>query len=689
MAGTISVGGLASGLDVNGIVDQLVAAERKPAEARLNLKEGMYTAELSAYGTLKSELSSFRSAISGLKSATTFSARSVSSSDSSIVAASASSIADSGSYSVSVEQLAQAHSLAGPAFDDASSTVGTGTLTFRFGTTDYDAGTSTYNGFTQKEDSSTFTLTVDETNNTLSGLRDAINAKGMGVRASIVNDGSGYRLLLTSEKSGAENSLEIVVGDSDYDAATNADGNTDDAGLSRLAFNSAGAQMEQTMAAQDAIATVNGLTITRDSNVITGALDGTTLTLKKASPGTPVDIEVRQDTAKASAAIAKFVEAYNGLNDVLGEMGRYDSEKGEAGLLQGQPILRAVKAELRRALGQGDAGTTGAFRSLADIGITTAARDQEGVSAGGLVLDQSELDAALASNFDDIAQLFAATGTPTDSEVEFISAGAAVAAGRYGVEITQAATQGSYTGAAITGYAGSIVIDGDNNALSFKIDGASPGSIYIPDGSYSGDELAAEIQSRLNGLKTVKDRGQSVQVEFDTDHFVIRSAAYGSDSNIEISGADSTSAVTLGLSVGAGTAGVDVAGRIGGIVAEGKGRILTGRGAVEGLTIEVSGTSTGGRGFIDYARGVGARLTAALDAMLADDNMIDSRMEGLEDRIDDIAEDRTKLNERIKLIEERYRSQFTMLELTLGQLNKTSEYLAQQLENLPSLNKKK
>src|SRR5690606_32248453 len=146
-------------------------------------------------------------------------------------------------YSMEVSSLAQEHALASAAFDDSNSTaIGTGTMTFRFGTGDYDAGSDSRNGFALNPDSETATITIDSGNNTLTGIMNTINAGKFGVRASIVNDGTGFHLLMSSEATGDKSSLEISVADSDGNNLDAGSGN----GLSNFAFNAQATNMTQT-----------------------------------------------------------------------------------------------------------------------------------------------------------------------------------------------------------------------------------------------------------------------------------------------------------------------------------------------------------------------------------------------------------------------------------------------------------
>ena len=217
-----------------------------------------------------------------------------------------------------MEGLAAAQSVAvRDTFNAPSSEAGTGTLTFTFGTTGYTPDTGnpannandTYDSFVAKAGVSTKTVTISNADSTLSGVRDAINRADIGVSAAIRNDGSGYRLVMTSDATGAENSVEISVTD------TGDSNNTDNNGLSRLAFNSSVGTTNayQTVAAADAAFTVNGLSLSSDSNVVADALDGLTLTLKQTTT-TAASLTITDNAAGIKGAITSFVNGYNALS---------------------------------------------------------------------------------------------------------------------------------------------------------------------------------------------------------------------------------------------------------------------------------------------------------------------------------------------------------------------------------------
>ena len=218
---TISSPGIGSGLDTAGIISKLMSVEAIPLN-NLTTQENSYQTKITAYGQVQSNLSTFQAAVLGLSNINTLKTVTATSSDTSTLSATTTAGAVAGNYSVTVNQLAQAQQLVGNGQASSTSAIGSGastTVTFDFGTISgsqtngiYNSGTTfTSNGVASKS------ITIDSSNNTLSGIRDAINAAGMGVTASIINDGSSSpnRLLITNNQTGVANSMRISVsGDS-------------------------------------------------------------------------------------------------------------------------------------------------------------------------------------------------------------------------------------------------------------------------------------------------------------------------------------------------------------------------------------------------------------------------------------------------------------------------------------------
>jgi len=394
----ISSLGVGSGLDLNSLVDGLLSAERTPVEDRLGKKELKYQSELSAFGALSSAVSELQTSLNPLKDLTE--GRTGTSSDSSVVSVSVDETSSIGSYSVTVNQLAQADSLATSAFADPTAFIGEGTLIFSFGTKGYD-GSDNYNAFTANPDKTSTTITIDSTNNTLEGIRDAINDADFGVNAVIVNDGTGSRLLLTSEDTGAENAIDIEA-------------STVSGDLSPFVYHFDGVtateNMQQTVKSQDAQITVNGLDITSTSNTFSDSLPGVTLNIQETST-TPVSINVALDKASVTNAFNTFITAYNKLIEGLDALSKYNPDTGQGSVLTGDSLVRGIKSSLRNQVITefGDSGA--AIQTFVDLGIKTGAD-------GKLSIDSEIFDAAVSSNFDGVIAFANSAGDALDSLTE-------------------------------------------------------------------------------------------------------------------------------------------------------------------------------------------------------------------------------------------------------------------------------
>ena len=648
--------GIGSGLDINSIVSKLVTAEQTPATTRFNRQEAVLQAKISALGTVKSAFGDFRTSLSALKSASSFSALQATSSDSSVLSVTAASIADVGAYSIRVDKLAQAHSLASKPFASVGDSVGSGTLTIKFGTTAYAGTPPVPNGFTQNPDKGTLTLTVDSSNNTLTGLRDAINKANAGVSASIVNDGSGFRLVLASKDSGAKNSMEV-------------------SGLADFTYTAGSATMTETVTAQDALANINGLRVSSASNTVSGALKGITLNLLKVSTST-VNVNVAQNTADISQAIKGVVDKFNAAVDSIKQVSGYDAKTKQAGALLGEASIRGALGQLRALIGQPVNGLSGSIRSLADIGIKTQ-------TDGKLALDSTKLNAALTANKDDVAALFAPIGKPSDNAVAYLSSTSATQVGNYDLNVSAAATRGILTGSARVA---PFTVDASNNTLRINVDGVSSGVVTLTESAtYTADQLAAELQSRINGDSALKAAGVSVGVSYSAGAFVLQSQSYGSSSKVNISqiGAAGSGLNIGGLSVGSGVAGVDASATLGGTAVTASGRQLTGTGSAEGLKLLLSDDGIGLRGTVRFTQGLAGQFDKSLSGILDDNGIFDSRIQGLQKSVDQIGKDRVKLDGRMQALQARLLKQFNAMDARVAQFQALGTAIGQQLATLP------
>lgn len=652
---SISSLGIGSGVLNQDLVDKLVSAERKPADQRLNFNQQRAEALISAYGKLRSAVTELRLPMRQLSSADNLKAFTATSSDDGVGVTVDSTKASKGSYTVTVDSMARAQSLASGTFADKDTTgVGSGSLTLTVG-------------------GEVKTLTIDSSNNTLQGVANAINEAGVGATAGVIDTGSGFRLVLSAEETGVDNAVSISV--------TDDDGNdTDMAGLSQLSFDGTNNNLTETVAAQDASVQVNGITITRSNNTIENVVEGVTFELKKE--GVTSSVAVSQDLGAVSDRVQAFVDKFNNLQKTIKDLAGFNAETGQGSLLTGDSTVRGIQNQLRQLLTRVVPGLEDAsVRTLADVGITT---DSEN---GNLLFDSAKFKDQLAKNPDDVTALFAENGRATDDQVEFIKSGINTEAGEYAVNISQAATRGSLQGADVGN--GDVTIDADNDELTLLVDGETTASIQLTAGTYTREQLAAEIQARLDGSSALGADGRSVKVEFDTasNSLVFNSGKYGSESNVSLTAVDTNSETTLGLSKATGTAGKDVAGTVGGQAASGEGQVLfvEGTGPAAGMQIRVAGDATGARGSITYIQGVGDRAVDLVSNIVGADGSIEARTNGLQKELDRIAEDRDRLNQRIESYRDRLVAQFSAADSVIAQLNNTREFITQQLAALVPL----
>ena len=371
---SISVGGLISGLDTNGIIDQLLALQQKPI-VRLQRQEAGYQVELSAYGGMQAVLNSLKSAIEGLDSVSDFTNFSATSGDTDLFSVSADENAAAGSYDVTVHNLAKVHKLTSEAFTETEA-VGGGTIQLRLG------------------DAAAVDISVSGTD-TIADVAQSINDADAGVNAAVVFDGTNYFLTLTGKETGAANLIDLTVTDDDGDS-------TDLSGLSRLVYEVSGdtKNLNNTQTAEDSMITVDGVSnISRDTNVIDDVIQGITITLESA-PATDNEavLTVSRDTSAIVSKINSFVSAYNGALDLFETYQNYDSDAGTAGVLLGDATTNHIRTSLENLITDAVPGVESLSR-LENLGITLN-------SEGRLEVDSSTLNNMLDDHFDDVLQFF-------------------------------------------------------------------------------------------------------------------------------------------------------------------------------------------------------------------------------------------------------------------------------------------
>jgi len=560
-----------------------------------------------------------------------------------------------------VNRLAHAEQRQSQGFADVSTTtVGTGTVTVG-------------SGSTSKQ------ITVDATNNTLSGLRDAINRSGAGVTASIINLGTGttadYHLVLTGSRTGAENAITW---------------NADLAGGTAPSWTT-------TTAATDASITVGtgetATTLTRGVNTINDVYPGLSITLKAADIGKPVTLTVTPDTDAVKQKIVDFVTQYNDVMDYVRKQFSFDSTTYQSGPLFGDFALQNVQQELRSGILQPIPGLPAAMNALSQIGFSSDTKDN-------LVLDEAKLTEALKADPAGVMKLFAAQGETTDYAVAFQGSS----------RLTKPTTGAGYT------------VRVDQGATRARVTA----------GAAQSGPLAADETLTVNGVAISLTAGMTEQQVLDTinaqtartgvtasrtgadgagagGYLTFTRTSWGSAGHITVQSTASVSggAGTSGIGnvqvtetsaagesgTGSGAAGKDVAGAFGvtvnGVItweaATGTGQDLTGNSGnanTDGLRLRVTATTTGEHGTVVLTRGIGETLDNMLDFLTGSTGSVTSATDTLNKQIDDLKKEIQSKTDRITAYEEKLRLQFIELETNMGRLQNQGSYLATQFAAL-------
>ncbi len=370
---SFTVGGLSTGVDYNDLISKLIEAKRQPINILEN-KKSTYNEKISTYSDLSTKLSALKSAVDKLKTSSNFYAKSVSVSDSTVLGATVSGTTPIGNYSISVTGLASEEKEAHDGVASSSTVINSSGIDKVF---KYTYGTTST------------TITVAD-GTTLDQLKNLINddTNNPGVTATIINDGvagDNYRLILTGNDTGEDYTISID------DAVTTLDGSGGTVNFESTAFT-------EKKTAANADFTVDGLSISRSSNTITDVIEGMTINLYKTGSSSTVSVTADVDSIKEQ--IESFVTAYNDVVSFLSTNTDYDSTTGESGILSGEGTARNIQTKLRSIVSGSASGLPDDFKILAQIGITT---DSE---TGKLEVNGSTLESKLASNLDDVANLF-------------------------------------------------------------------------------------------------------------------------------------------------------------------------------------------------------------------------------------------------------------------------------------------
>ncbi|WP_025121534.1 MULTISPECIES: flagellar filament capping protein FliD [unclassified Serratia (in: enterobacteria)] len=390
---SISSLGIGSGLDLNGLLDKLSAAEQQRLTP-YTTQQTSYNAKLTAYGTLKSSLEKFDNLSKDLAKPEFFNNTTTSTHDQFGVTTTAKSVP--GNYSVEVLHLAQPQTLTTTAdIKDQAEQLGTSGAS--------DRSISITAGNPPKE----VKIPLGDDQTSLLEMRDAINGAKAGVNATIMRVGDNeYKLAISSSTTGESNTVKVQV-------------NNDDKLGAMLNYDAAGTSngMKETVKGQDAEVTINGTSIKRSTNSIVDALQGVTLDLKTTTkPGEPQNLVVTADKGGSADKVKAWVDSYNSLLDTFNSLTKYTPVKsGEAqnaknGALLGDNTLRGVQSSIKSALSAAQDNPD--LKGLGNLGITTNTK------TGKLELDSDKLKKALDEKPDQVAKFFAGDGKETGMATE-------------------------------------------------------------------------------------------------------------------------------------------------------------------------------------------------------------------------------------------------------------------------------
>lgn len=395
-----------AGIDTDSLITNLTAAQKAGTETPITTKQATNTAQISAAGSLASDLSTFATSLNTLVAGGTLQSQPQSSATGvmTVAAVSGTPFGNLGS-SITVNQLAQSQSVKSAAFS-SSQTFNTGTLMLSVG------------------GGAPFEIDVTSGNNTLSGIATAINGSNAGVTAKVITGADGKATLVMTGKTGQAQAFTMAASDS-------GGGNQS---LSSLAVGASGG-MAQTQAAQDASLTVDGVTISRSSNSFNDVIPGVQMTLTGVGSTT---LSSTPPTDAITQAVNDFVTAYNQLMTEINTATAAATSSGDAGPLRGNPALRAMKSQLAQ-LTTTNLNASGSVRTLAELGVKTA-------QDGSLSVDSPTMQKMLTTYPNDVEAMFMTTQSSSDPNLLITNKPGAALSGVYNVTGITPTNGGNATG---------------------------------------------------------------------------------------------------------------------------------------------------------------------------------------------------------------------------------------------------
>ena len=442
-----------SGLQTNDIIDALVEAERAPKESAITTAKDKRTVEISGLGQVKSGFEKMDTSLSVIEEVTGLSV--ASSGTGMDVEISDATIASNFSHAMNVSTVAAAHTLVFGTYSSETASVGTGSLDFSFGTW---AANGTFSPNSARTDT---TVTLATGSGTLADLRDAINNAGMQVTASILKTSDTSYSLVLQSREGAAHAMQIT--------ATEDSGAT---GLSSFAYTSVDANTE-TITAADASFTMDGVTITRDSNTITDLIDGVTLTVKSTTSAAET-VNGTYDSTLAEAAMQIMVDQINTISTTLKDLSKRGSGSTDDGPLAGDPYVMMLRRQLRNYTTNPIVGFGDSSIYLTDFGVTTELD-------GTISMNSTKFKSTFDANPDAFAALTTSRITSGSTLVTPSVSGTYPTEGVYAFDISSDAASATLDGSTMTVSGSDFTISGHSaGGLKLSItSGGADTNIYV------------------------------------------------------------------------------------------------------------------------------------------------------------------------------------------------------------------
>ena len=436
----------------------------------------------------------------------------------------------------------------------------------------------------------------------------------------------------------------------------------------------------EVQSARDALINVDGITLVKSGNTIDDVFEGLTLNLQNADPDQTVNINISENVGDVTSVMNGFVESYNSVMSLIHAQSKYNPEEdSEAPLLMGDATVRRIQSNLQNFITSRLNDFGSGPSALVDLGISSDSK------TGQLNFDSAKLSEALNGDPNGVRRLLSSFGEVVEgSQVSFLASSNATKSGVYNVKVTQARTR-----AAVTAGSDAQTIN-SNERLSFRINSDAQGTGNVQ--SLIVDlTIGMTANQQVSTLQNAFDaRDAKITASLENGKIAIRHNEYGDDYKLEVT-SDLASGESGFTNVTSSNTGTDLLGTINGVQAEVSGDTLIGKNGYgfEGLRVRVSNDFVGEAGQVSLSEGLGASFSSLLDSFVGFGGLLSNKIDSFDSVISRFEEQMNKVTARATRIEERLRQQFVDLEVTLGRLNSTGEYLVAQLQNLPGVQRRK